>query len=164
MISSIGFLTSFFFFFYILTCIIYIAGNEKRSEHTWFQSGDGDGDAVFSASTCPLLPFGLLLFPLLSLTLLLSPLSISSLSHSSSSFSLLLSLCFLSIAFFLLSFSSFSFPPPLLDPSSGFYSQRIRALWHAYGNGRVRHAPLKQLRYLCKNASLSLYFQPFLSF
>jgi len=66
--------------------------------------------------------------------------------------------------FFLLSFSSFSFPPPLLDPSSGFYSQRIRALWHAYGNGRVRHAPLKQLRYLCKNASLSLYFQPFLSF
>jgi len=51
--------------------------NEKRSEHTWFWSGEGDGDAVFSASPYPLLPFGLLLFPLLSLTLLLSPLSIS---------------------------------------------------------------------------------------
>jgi len=56
------------------------------------------------------------------------------------------------------------FRPPLFGPSSGFYSQRMRALWHAYGNGRVRHAPLKQLRYLYKNASLSLYFQSFLSF
>jgi hypothetical protein len=71
-------------------------------------------------------------------------------------------LFFFSIESFSASFSFFS--PPLLGPSSGFNSQRMRALWHAYGNGRVRQAPLKQLCYLCKNASTSLYFQPFLSF
>ena len=71
-------------------------------------------------------------------------------------------LFFFSIESFSPSFSFFS--PPLLGPSSGFNSQRMRALWHAYGNGCVRQAALKQLRYLCKNASMSLYFQPFLSF
>jgi len=78
---------------------------------------------------------------------------------------------FLTFPLYCFSFPSGPSPPPppffllpLLGPSSGFYSQRMRALWYAYGNGRVRHAPLKQLRYPCKNASLSLYFQPFLSF
>jgi len=72
---------------------------------------------------------------------------------------------FLTFPLYYFSFPSGPSPPPspflllpLLGPSSGFYSQRMRALWHAYGNGRVRHAPLKQLRYLYKNASLSLYF------
>jgi len=59
---------------------------------------------------------------------------------------------------------SFLFSPPVFFPFCSVLLLVFIALWHAYGNGRVRHAPLKQLRYLCKNASLSLYFQPFLSF
>jgi len=65
LISGIGFLTFSFCFSYILTCIIYIAGTEKGSAHTWFWRGEDDGGAVFSASTCGLsfsLPFALLFF------------------------------------------------------------------------------------------------------
>jgi len=49
--------------------------------------------------------------------------------------------CFLSSCCFLCFFLScpvpplFS-PPLLLGPSSSFYSQRMHALWQAYGNGR----------------------------
>ena len=111
-----------FLFFYILTCIIYITGNEKRSEHTWFWSGEGDGDAVFSASPCPLLPFGLLLF-LLPLPFVLSFCSVPLYSACFSAvFSLYVSVFSLSVSSSLL---LFSFPPRLLSVFSFFFSRSL---------------------------------------
>ena len=80
LISGIGSLTFSFWFFYILTCFISIAGTEKGSAHTWFWRGEDDSGAVFSASLCNLsfsLPFALpflsfqpcFVFPFLSLVL-----------------------------------------------------------------------------------------------
>ncbi|KAI5561458.1 hypothetical protein BDE02_16G117700 [Populus trichocarpa] len=95
-----------------------ISGNEKRSEHTWFWSGEGDGDAVFSASPCPLLPFGLLLF-LLPLPFVLSFCSVPLYSACFSAvFSLYVSVFSLSVSSSLL---LFSFPPRLLSVFSFFF-------------------------------------------
>jgi len=66
----------------------------------------------------------LLLFSLFSLFSSLFLLSLSPHCHLSSLLSP-----------FVLFFPSVVFPPFLLGPSSAFYSQRMHALWQAYGNG-----------------------------
>jgi len=111
--------------FYILTCIIsFCRETEKGIEHTWFweDEDEDDGGAGFSASPCPLFPFGLLLslLPLLSLMLAhyFSTLSLFLRSHKLSH-----SLFF----FFTVASPLFSFFfSPAFGSSSGFYSQRTR--------------------------------------
>ena len=65
----------FLFVFHGLTCIIFIAGTEKGSEHTWFWRDEGDGGADLLYCLCSLLRRSVspLLFLCSSIPLLVQP-------------------------------------------------------------------------------------------
>jgi len=50
------------FWWFVMRWPFYEFQKQDANEHTWFWEDEDDGGVVFSASPCPLLPFGLLLF------------------------------------------------------------------------------------------------------